>query len=116
MSQVRCAHILCKHSKSRNPISRRTGGSVTISKEEAIREIEGIMASLRSSPKLDSSFREMASARSDCGSFQKGGDLGWFSRGQMQKPFEDASFGLEVGQLSGVVDSDSGIHVIYRIA
>jgi NIMA-interacting peptidyl-prolyl cis-trans isomerase 1 len=52
---------------------------------------------------------------SDCGSAEKGGDLGLFARGQMQKPFEDASFGLGVGGLSGIVDSDSGIHVILRV-
>ena len=34
----------------------------------------------------------------------------------MQKPFEDASFGLEVGQMSGIVSTDSGYHLIYRIA
>lgn len=34
--------------------------------------------------------------------------------GQMQKSFEDATFGLEVGQMSEAVDSDSGIHVILR--
>ena len=52
---------------------------------------------------------------SDCGSAQKGGDLGVFQRGAMQKAFEDASFALKVGELSGIVDSDSGIHVILRI-
>ena len=34
-------------------------------------------------------FREIASVRSDCGSFQAGGDLGQFGRGQMQAPFEE---------------------------
>jgi NIMA-interacting peptidyl-prolyl cis-trans isomerase 1 len=42
------------------------------------------------------------------------GDLGAFSRGQMQKPFEDATYTLPVGGLSGIVDTDSGIHVILR--
>ena len=45
---------------------------------------------------------------------QRGGDLGEFGRGQMQKPFEDATFALAVGEMSGVVDTDSGVHVILR--
>jgi NIMA-interacting peptidyl-prolyl cis-trans isomerase 1 len=44
------------------------------------------------------------------------GDLGFFGPGQMQKPFEEASFALAVGGLSGIVDTDSGIHVILRVA
>ena len=41
-------------------------------------------------------FEDLASEFSDCSSAKKGGDLGPFGRGQMQKPFEDATFGLEV--------------------
>lgn len=44
------------------------------------------------------------------------GDLGSFTRGQMQKPFEDATFVLSVGGLSNIVDTDSGIHIILRLA
>lgn len=33
----------------------------------------------------------------------------------MQKAFEDAAFGLQVGQLSGIVDTDSGVHIILRV-
>ncbi len=36
--------------------------------------------------------------------------------GQMQRPFEDASFALSVGAVSGIVDTDSGIHIILRVA
>ena len=57
----------------------------------------------------------IARTESDCSSAQKGGDLGFFERGQMQKSFEDASFALKPGELSDVVDSDSGIHVILRV-
>lgn len=53
---------------------------------------------------------------SDCSSAHKGGDLGFFGRGQMQKPFEDATFALPVGGLSGVIQTDSGTHVILRTA
>ena len=61
-------------------------------------------------------FAEMAKEHSDCSSAQRGGDLGPFGRGQMQKPFEDASFALKVGQMSGIVDTDSGVHIILRTA
>ncbi|KAH7700188.1 hypothetical protein AAVH_32696, partial [Aphelenchoides avenae] len=61
-------------------------------------------------------FAEIAREFSDCSSARNGGDLGPFGRGQMQKPFEDASFALAVGQMSDVVDSDSGLHIILRTA
>ena len=45
-----------------------------------------------------------------------GGELGAFSPGDMQKAFEEVAFGLEVGEISGVVDSESGVHLVYRTA
>jgi NIMA-interacting peptidyl-prolyl cis-trans isomerase 1 len=60
-------------------------------------------------------FEDLASKHSDCSSAKRGGDLGSFGRGQMQKPFEDAAFKLKVGQLSEPVFSDSGVHIIYRV-
>jgi len=61
------------------------------------------------------SFEDLAKTESDCSSAKHGGDLGPFGRGKMQKPFEDASFSLQVGELSDVVVTDSGIHIILRI-
>jgi NIMA-interacting peptidyl-prolyl cis-trans isomerase 1 len=60
-------------------------------------------------------FMTIAHTESDCSSAQKGGDLGLFSRGQMQKSFEDATFALKPGEISELVDSDSGIHIILRV-
>lgn len=61
-------------------------------------------------------FAELASKYSDCSSAKRGGDLGPFSRGAMQKPFEQAAFALKVGELSTPVHTDSGIHIIQRTA
>jgi NIMA-interacting peptidyl-prolyl cis-trans isomerase 1 len=61
-------------------------------------------------------FEDLAVQYSDCNSGTRGGDLGPFGRGMMQKPFEDATFALQVGELSDVVDTDSGVHIILRTA
>ena len=61
------------------------------------------------------SFEEIASELSDCSSAKRGGDLGPLGRGQMQKPFEDASFALAVGELSTPIFTDSGVHIIKRV-
>ena len=61
-------------------------------------------------------MEELAEQYSDCSSAKRGGDLGFFTRGAMQKPFEDASFDLQVGQLSDIVETDSGLHIIKRTA
>ena len=58
-------------------------------------------------------FAELARANSeDKGSAVRGGDLGWFGRGAMVRPFEDTAFGMEVGEVSRPFPSQYGIHVI----
>lgn len=63
----------------------------------------------------NSSFQHVATSESDCSSARNGGDLGHFGRGQMQKPFEDVAFSLDVGEISGFVSTDSGVHIIQRL-
>jgi len=69
-----------------------------------------ILSQLRKSP---ASFAELAKKNSgDTGSASKGGDLGFFSRGMMVRPFEDAAFRLKPNQISDPVESDFGFHII----
>lgn len=62
------------------------------------------------------SFAELAAKYSDCSSAKRGGDLGPFGHGAMQKPFEQAAFALKIGELSEPVHTDSGVHIILRTA
>jgi len=57
-------------------------------------------------------FAALASAVSDDGSKENGGDLGFFSRGRMVAPFEEAAFALQPGQMSEVVRTQFGYHII----
>jgi peptidyl-prolyl cis-trans isomerase NIMA-interacting 1 len=90
---------------------RKLQENITRTKEEAIEILRGYQAQIDGSP---GKFAELASLHSDCSSHSNGGDLGWFGHGQMQKPFEDAAYGLEVGNISDVISSDSGVHLVLR--
>jgi len=57
-------------------------------------------------------FAELARERSIGPTASSGGDLGWFSRGQMVEPFEEAAFALEEREISGIVETEFGFHVI----
>jgi peptidyl-prolyl cis-trans isomerase C len=57
-------------------------------------------------------FADLAAKNSDCPSKQAGGDLGTFGRGQMVKPFEDATFSQEKNAIGPVVETDFGYHII----
>ena len=116
MSQVHVAHLLIKHmGRSHNPISRRTGQPVTLSPKNAMTEIKAYQCCIEEQGMADT-FLVCAKERSDCSSYANNGDLGFFGCGQMQRPFEDASFALSVREMSNVVLTDSGYHLIYRMA
>ena len=118
-SSVRASHLLVKHAGSRRPSSWKEP-VVTRSLEEAramvsaFRERIGASAAAASSSPADAAaalaaaFASLAAPESHCSSARNGGDLGVFSRGQMQRAFEDAAFSLGVGEMSGLVESDSG--------
>ena len=57
-------------------------------------------------------FDDIAALKSLCPSGAQGGDLGYFSKGQMVKPFEDACFSMKVGDLSEPIQTQFGWHLI----
>jgi peptidyl-prolyl cis-trans isomerase D len=96
----RASHILIKADKSA-PAAER---------EKAKAKAEALLAQWKAKT---AAFADLARKNSDDpGSADKGGDLDFFARGAMVKPFEDAAFALKPGETSGVVESDFGYHII----
>lgn len=110
--KIRCAHLLVKHRDSRRPSSWREN-TITRSKEEAYEIIKSYEARIKSG---EITLGQLALTESDCSSARKQGDLGFFGKGDMQKEFEDAAFALREGEISGIVDTASGLHLIERFA
>jgi peptidyl-prolyl cis-trans isomerase D len=79
-------------------------------KAAAKEKAESILQQIKANPK---SFEKLAIEYSqDSGSAGKGGDLGSFGRGAMVKPFENAAFAMKVGEISDLVESEFGYHII----
>ena len=98
--QRRARHILIEAAPDA-PAAERT---------QAKARAEALLAQLRAKP---AEFAALARKESqDRGSAAQGGDLGFFERGAMVKPFEDAVLALKPGEISGVVETDFGYHVI----
>eukprot|EP00928_Gymnodinium_smaydae_P079549 TRINITY_DN63451_c0_g1_i1.p2 TRINITY_DN63451_c0_g1~~TRINITY_DN63451_c0_g1_i1.p2 ORF type:complete len:308 (-),score=62.77 TRINITY_DN63451_c0_g1_i1:43-966(-) len=117
-TEVRVLHIIRKHRGSRRPSSWREA-NITCTEAESkqfVEKLKGQLSGLQDAGVLKQKFEALAREHSDCNSAKKGGDLGSFPRGRMQKAFEDASFALQVGELSPIISTDSGMHVILRIA
>jgi len=96
--QVRASHILIM-------VSPDAGEEEKSEAKSRIEEIRGRIAA-------GEDFAELAGRFSEDGSSANGGDLGYFQREQMVKPFADAAFSLEIGELSEVVTTQYGFHLI----
>ena len=66
--------------------------------------------------KLGEKFGKLAKELSiDKGSGKKDGNLGYFTKGMMVKPFEDAAFKLQIGEISEPIKTEFGYHIIKRL-
>jgi len=96
--QVRVSHILVSVDPKKDPSQ----------KAESRKKIEDIQQKLRKGE----DFSALAKEYSQCPSGSEGGDLGYFQRGQMVKPFEQAAFALGPGEISDIVETKFGYHLI----
>ena len=96
--QVKASHILIKVEKDASDSD----------KAQAKAKIDAVQKKLKDG----GDFAELAKEYSEGPSNEKGGDLGYFEHGQMVKEFEDAAFGLKPGEVSGVVETQFGYHLI----
>ncbi|SAK55441.1 SurA N-terminal domain-containing protein [Caballeronia ptereochthonis] len=101
-AEVRASHILVNAPKDASAAD----------KAKAKQKAEDLLAQVKAHP---DQFAQIAQKNSDDpGSASKGGDLGYFARGQIAggKAFDDAAFGLKKGEVSNIVESDFGYHII----
>jgi len=96
--RVHARHILAKIGQ----------GADETEKAEARKKIEAVKEKLNSGE----DFAKLASENSDCPSSKNGGDLDFFAKGQMVKPFEDAAFAMNPGEISDIVETQFGYHII----
>mmetsp|Transcript_29728 Transcript_29728/g.86929 ORF Transcript_29728/g.86929 Transcript_29728/m.86929 type:complete len:166 (+) Transcript_29728:1-498(+) len=108
-------HLLVKFQGSRKAVSHRTGLSTEdVTAEQALEELHKFEKRIQDAGATQEAFESCALERSDCKSFSRGGDLGTFLAGKMQKAFEAATRSTPIGKMSPVVLTDSGYHLIFR--
>ena len=100
--QVRASHILI------TPDTADPNSDPNEARVKAKAKAEDLLGQIKDG----ADFATLAKANSACSSAARGGDLNFFRRGQMVPAFEDAAFGLKVGQVSDVVETQFGYHVI----
>jgi peptidyl-prolyl cis-trans isomerase C len=97
-AQVHARHILIKVAPDADQAA----------KDDALKKIKAIQKEANNG----ADFAELAKKHSEGPSNTRGGDLGFFGRGQMVKPFEDAAFALDAGKISDIVETRFGYHLI----
>lgn len=104
-AQVRASHILIAYKGA-----SKADAKITRSKDEARKEAETVLAEAKKNPadfgKLAEKYTDDPSGKS------KGGDLDFFGKGKMSKNFEDTAFGMKVGDISDIVETEFGFHII----
>ncbi|AOW26115.1 peptidyl-prolyl cis-trans isomerase NIMA-interacting 1 [Candida albicans P57072] len=109
--QVRVSHLLIKNNQSRKPKSWKSPDGISRTRDESIQILKKHLERILSG---EVKLSELANTESDCSSHDRGGDLGFFSKGQMQPPFEEAAFNLHVGEVSNIIETNSGVHILQR--
>jgi len=105
-SKIGARHILVMHARSQSKPE-----TVSRSREEARKKAQQCLDSLRGGTAWEAVLKECSD---EPGAIDRGGDLGVFERGQMVRTFSDAAFQLTVGQISELVETPYGFHIIQR--
>ncbi|KEG10470.1 peptidyl-prolyl cis-trans isomerase [Trypanosoma grayi] len=115
----RLYHVLIKHKDVRRPVSlapRNKGDRITRSKADAVTLARAVLAR-HSGPAAEWSLQEFAAAVrefSECATAKRDGDLGMVESGTYTETFDAAAFALGRGEVSAPVETELGVHLIYR--
>ncbi len=104
LEEIRVLHIVVQHAESQRTTSSR-------SREEARARVDQARLRILAGEDPTTVVREL----SDGPSASRGGDLGWFQRGQMLPQVDEAAFALDPGQLSEPIESPAGYHLVLRL-